>query len=861
MPRLSWKTAAKIAWREGRASSVKFFFVILAVAAGVGALTGVRGFAASFKQLLLKEARTLMAADVSVRQFLLPNAEQQAKLAEFEKQGILRTWITETVTMAATERMPDPLLVSVKAVDPSEYPFYGEVVLKPAGLLAAVLTADQVAVSEDLLLRLQMKLGDTIKVGGIDFRAAAIVEKEPDRMAGSLNVGPRLMMSRAGLERTNLLRFGSRAAQRLLFKLPPEVKGPPDAVNAAKVEKIRLELKSTFPEAMVIDFRETHPLITRGLTRSTTFLSLVSLIALIVGAIGVAMAIHSHVQQRLDSIAIMKCLGANSTQVMRIYLLQTLALGLLGGLLGVLFGALIQAAFPLLIARYFQIAPDFRIDPSSVAQGILIGLLATVLFTAVPLLAVRHIRPILILRRDMSETRLPWRERLRRQWPALLAGVLILLGMAGIAGWLAEGNWRDSARLGLFFVGGLAFSLLLLSGAAWLLLWLLRRFQQHVPFWFPSALRHGIANLYRPGNQAGAVLVALGVGVMFTLTVYLVQQQMIGQLAASAPPGMPNVFLIDIQDSQKDALVKLLKAQQGVTREPEIVPAVAIRLKTVNGKALDQLELKGFERRFLQTRTVTWYDTKPDFVEMASGNWLAGPNDVLINEDAAKALKAKRGTALQFDAYGRTINVQVVGTFKIEQVRMGSGVEFIFRKDQLAGLPLNYFGGVRVKTSQVAALQRASYRQFPTISVINVADVLDIIQEVVDQIAVVVRFISGFAIVAGIIILASSIAGTRFRRIREVAILKTLGGTRRRIAAIFSVEFLVLGALAGLLGGGLATGFSYLLMSRFFEAELGASLLPVIVAIVGSALIANVAGWLASSRILAQRPLRILRDE
>jgi len=860
-PRLSWKTAAKIAWREGRASSVKFFFVILAVAAGVGALTGVRGFAVSFRQLLLKEARTLMAADVSVRQFLLPNAEQQAKLVEFEKQGILRTWITETVTMAATERMPDPLLVSVKAVDPSEYPFYGEVILKPAGRLAAVLTADQAVVSEDLLLRLQMKLGDTIKVGGVDFRAAAIVDKEPDRMAGSLNVGPRLMLSRAGLERTNLLRFGSRAAQRLLFKLPPSVKGPPDAVNAANVEKIRLELKSVFPEAMVIDFRETHPLITRGLTRSTTFLSLVSLIALIVGAIGVAMAIHSHVQQRLDSIAIMKCLGANSMQVMRIYLLQTLALGLLGGLLGVFFGALIQAAFPLLIARYFQIAPDFRIDPGSVAQGILIGLLATVLFTAVPLLAVRHIRPILILRRDMSETRLPWRERLRRQWPALLAGVLILLGMAGIAGWLAEGSWRDSARLGLFFVGGLSFSLALLSGAAWLLLWLLRRFQQHVPFWFPSALRHGIANLYRPGNQAGAVLVALGVGVMFTLTVYLVQQQMIGQLAASAPPGMPNVFLIDIQETQKDALVKLLKAQQGVTKEPEIVPAVAIRLKSVDGKALNQMDLKGFERRFLQTRTVTWYDTKPDFVEMASGSWLAGPNDVLINEDAAKALKAKRGTALQFDAYGRTIAVQVVGTFKIEQVRMGSGVEFIFRKQQLAGLPLNYFGGVRVKTSQVAALQRASYRQFPTVSVINVADVLDIIQEVVDQIAVVVRFISGFAIVAGIIILASSVAGTRFRRVREVAILKTLGGTRRRIAAIFSVEFVVLGAMAGLLGGGLATGFSHLLLSRFFEADLGASIVPVLVAIVGSAFIANVAGWLASSRILAQRPLRILRDE
>ena len=176
----------------------------------------------------------------------------------------------------------------------------------------------------------------------------------------------------------------------------------------------------------------------------------------------------------------------------------------------------------------------------------------------------------------------------------------------------------------------------------------------------------------------------------------------------------------------------------------------------------------------------------------------------------------------------------MAGTYKIEQVRMGSGVEFIFRHQQLAGLPLNYFGGVRVKTSQVSALQRASYRQFPTISVINVADVLDIIQEVVDQIAVVVRFISGFAILAGIIILASSVAGTRFRRIREVAILKTLGGTRRRIAAIFSVEFLILGALAGLLGGLLASSFTHLLMSRFFEAELVPSAGPVLVADCGN---------------------------
>ncbi len=857
-PSLSWRTAAKIAWREGRASSVKFFFVILAVAAGVGALTGVRGFAAAFRQLLLKEARTLMAGDLSLRQFILPNADQQAALAALDQQGIRRTWITETVTMAATERVPDPLLVSVKAVEPGLYPFYGQVVLKPAGKLTDVLTADQVAVSEDLLLRLQLQVGDTIKVGGLDFKVAAIVDKEPDRMAGSLNVGPRLMMSRAALERTNLLRFGSRASQRILFKLPLT---PDSAVNLKTVETVRAELKDAFPEALLIDFRETHPLITRGLTRSTTFLSLVSLIALIVGAIGVAMAIHSHVQQRLDSIAIMKCLGAGSTQVMRIYLLQTIALGLLGGLVGIVFGAIIQGAFPLLIARYFQIAPDFRIDPASVAQGILIGLLSTVLFTAVPLLAVRHIRPILILRRDMNDAQLPWRERLRRQWPAFVAGLLILVGMAAIAGWLSEGNLRDSARLGAFFIAGLALSLAVLTGAAALLLWLLRRLQRHLPLWIPSALRHGTANLYRPGNQASAVLVALGVGVMFTLTIYLVQQQMISQLAASAPPGMPNVFLIDIQETQKDGLVKLLKAQPGVIKEPEIIPAVAVRLKTVNGTAVSALNLKSFERRFLQTRTVTWHEKKPDFVELVKGAWYTAPDQVLVSEETSRILSLGVGAPLEFEAYGRPIAARVAGVYKIEQVRLGSGVEFIFPRQALAGLPLNYYGGVRVKTNQVSALQRASYREFPTVSVINIADVLDIVQEVVDQIAVVVRFISGFAILAGIVILASSVAGTRFRRIREVAILKTLGGTRQRIAAIFSVEFLVLGALAGLLGGALATGFAHVLMTRFFEAEPDVRLLPVFTAIAGTALIAIVAGWLASSRILSQRPLRILRDE
>ena len=216
---------------------------------------------------------------------------------------------------------------------------------------------------------------------------------------------------------------------------------------------------------------------------------------------------------------------------------------------------------------------------------------------------------------------------------------------------------------------------------------------------------------------------------------------------------------------------------------------------------------------------------------------------------------------MQFTAFGRNFDAEVACVHRSEAIRIGSASEFIFDPATLAGLPTTYYGGVRVTASKVPALQRAIYEKFPTVSVVNAADVLQIVQDVVDQIALVIRFISLFTILAGVIILASSVAGTRFRRIREVVILKTLGATRRRVAGIFSVEFLILGAVAGLIGGALATGFSSLLLSRFFEGRFRFDPLPNLLAIALTALIANTAGWLASFRILGRKPLEVLREE
>jgi putative ABC transport system permease protein len=854
--RFSWKTAAKIAWRESRASSFKFLFVILAVAVGVGSLTGVRGFSRAFQEMLLTQARTLMAADLSARVFELPTPRQTAAMDALAKSGIDRTWITETVTMASSGSSPGldkpPMLVSVKAVDPKKYPFYGEIRLSPPAPLSQALTADTVAVSDDVLLRLKLKVGDAIRLGGQSFRIAGEVTYEPDRMLGTLNVGPRVMITRDGLDRTGLMMPGSRASERFLFRLSPGSPG---------IEQTRTLLKAAFPDALIADYRESHPIVTQGLNRATTFLSLVSLITLIIGAIGVGTAMRAHIQQRMDSIAIMKCLGARSSHIMRIYLLQTVALGLAGGLLGVAFGLIVQRAFPAFLARYFQLEPTAHWDFVTAAQGIGIAILASLLFTLPPLIGIRHIRPSLILRREMEETKPGWRTRLAEARASFFAGAAILAGFAGIAMSFATGSPKDIWRTGEYFAGALAIGFAALSAVAWLMLRVLKIASRRR---LPASVRHGIANLYRPGAQAQSVLVALGVGVMFTLTVYLVQRGMIAEMNRTSPPGMPNVFLIDISPKDRDAVLDLVKRQRGVEGTPELIGTVAAKLISVDGRDVAGMNLKGFGRRYRTPRSVASAGAMPDYVNLERGEWWTSPvgsPQVCVDQEAARILAIQPGSQLHWSISGQDVQARAACVYGIDSIHLASRVEFMFNTAALAGFPIIYYSSLRAQPASVPALQEALYQRFPTVTVVNLADVLLIVQSVVDRISQVVRFISMFAILAGAVILSSSVAGTRFRRMREVVILKTLGATRWRVSRIFSVEFLVLGAVAGLMGSVLAGGFSNILLKRMLDAQTSIPVIPVLLSVLATALVANAAGWMASFPILGQKPLEILREE
>jgi putative ABC transport system permease protein len=846
-----YRTAARIAWRETRASSGRFIFVILAVAAGVGSLTGVRGFSRAFHTMLQRDARTFMAADLTVRTFQLPSGPQTDEMNRLRKRGIERTQVTETLTMASPPNGAAPLLISIKAVDPAVYPFYGTVKFNPPMDLHTALKPDAVAVSDGVLLRLNAHVGDTIRIGGQPFRISAEVTNEPDRMTGSLNVGPRVMISRAGLERTGLLIAGSREAERFLFKVPP----------AIPITTVRSDLKTVFREGLIADYSEAHPLIEQGLRQSTTFLSLVSLIALVIGALGVATAIQAHLQQKMDSIAIMKCLGARSAQVLRIYVLQTAGLGLGGSLAGIALGSLVQMAFPFFLAHYFQVTMAQHFDVVSALQGLAVGLLTVLLFTVPPLLGIRHIRPALIFRREMAGPPAGLIAWWKRAAASVISASVILVFVGLLASWLSE-----NARTGVYFAIGMAAGLASLALVAWVLLRGLRVFSRHLPRRAGPVVRQGIANLYRPGNHAGAAVMALGVGVMFTVTVWIVQRGLLQDIVRTAPPGMPNVYLLDVTAATRDAVYKLVSAQPGVEGTPEMIGAVAAQIQSIDGVKFERENQRGVARRYARTVTVSPAAVKAAFTNIVEGQWWSAGDhtaapQLSVAESAAKLLNLHVGSTVVWTTPLRTFSSKVAAIHKSEAVRLTARIEFFLTPEALTGLPAIYYGGIRASAASVPAIQKAVYDRFPTITVVNMADVLDTIQSVVDQISLVVRFISAFSILAGAIILASSVAGTRFRRIREVVILKTLGATRRRIAQIFSIEFFVIGTVAGLMGGLLAGGFAWIVLNRLLSAQSTLDPLPMLVSIAGTAALAIATGWLASFRTLGQKPLEILRDE
>jgi putative ABC transport system permease protein len=849
---LSWKRAAAIGWRDLKSAPGKFAFVVLSVAVGVAALVGVRGFSEAFRSTLTGEARSLMAGDLSARIFREPTAAEKKKVQDAaQSTGAGRTtWVVETISMASVPPDPVPLLVTLKAVDPTEYPYYGEAELEPKMTLREALAGDSAVVADEFLIRLNAHVGDSLRLGGRSFKITAVLKQEPDRMSAGAGMGPRLMISRKALDETGLLAPGSRASQRLLMQLPGKV----DPTS------VRKQVETILPDAQVMDFKEGNPALSQGLDNATAILSLICLVAMVLGAIGVAMAMHAHLEQRMDMLAILKALGARSSDLLRIFLLQTLGLGFAGGLLGVAAGVGVMAALPAVFGKLLPVHTVLGFPWRSVLAGLGTGLLTTLLFCLPPLLDVRAVRPVLVLRRLVEQVTPGFRAWLLRWWARrlqLALSVLVVFALGGIA-WALS----DSVKVGGWFALLFAIALVVLLILAAVALRALRFALNRVRLQLPSSVRHGLANLYRPGNQSAAVLASLGTGVMLILAVYLMQGSLLRDIRETASPKLPNVFLIDINSDEVDGIRTFFQHQPGVTQPLDLLPVVSGRFVSLNGQTLDQLKDQHFPRRMLESAELSWADAPPAGDKVTQGKWWnnASANEMAIGEGVAKRLKLSLGSSVQLEVGDRVLPLKVTAIYRADGEHPAARVSFLLASGLLKNESATWYGGAHVEMKQIPLMERALFTAYPTVTVINIADVLSRIETVVDQITFVVRFLAGFSILAGLMILASSIASSRFRRMREAVVLKTLGATRMRIVRIFSVEFSVLGLLAGSVGVVFANILTRVLLHRLevaFHVDWNATLFSL----VGTAVLATLTGWIASYRILGLRPLEVLRDE
>jgi len=849
---LTWKRAGAIGWRDLKSAPGKFAFVVLSVAVGVAALVGVRGFSESFRKTLTNEAQSLMAGDLSARIFRIPTVAEENKVAAIDKQfpGTESTWVVETISMASVAPDPVPLLVTLKAVDPAQYPYYGQAQLSPSMSLQQALAGDSAVVADEFLIRLNAHVGDTLRLGGRNFKITAVLQQEPDRMSAGAGMGPRVMISEASLGRTGLLAPGSRASRRLLMKLQ------------AKVDQatVRKAVEAALPDAQVMDFKEGNPALSQGLDNATAILSLICLVAMVLGAIGVAMAMHAHLEQRMDMLAILKAVGAQSADLLRIFLLQTLALGLAGALIGVAAGVGVMAALPAVFGKLLPVHTELGFPWRSVLAGLGTGLLTTLLFCLPPLLDVRTVRPVLVLRRLVEQAPQGVRAWLSRWWARRLQlgiAVLVVLALGGIA-WALS----DSVKVGGWFALIFSIALIVLLILAALALRILRVLLNRVRLRLPSSLRHGLANLHRPGNQSAAVLASLGTGVMMILAVYLMQSSLLNDIRDTASPKLPNVFLIDVTSDEVAGIRDFFQHQSGVTEPLDLLPVVAGRFVSVNGQTLDKLKDKHFPRRMLENAELSWADSIPAGDKITKGEWWSDSNaqSIAVGEGAAKRLDLSVGSAVQLEVGGRELTLKVAAIYRADGEHPGARVSFLLPPGQLKDDPATWYGGAHVDTRQVPTLERALFAAYPTVTVINFADVLDRIESVVDQITFVVHFLAGFSIVAGLMILASSIASARFRRMREAVVLKTLGATRMRIVRIFSIEFSVLGLLAGSVGVVFANILTRVLLHRL-QVAYHFNPTATVAALLGTAVLATATGWIASYRILGLRPLEVLREE
>ncbi len=833
-----------MAWRDSRRNQSRLLLFISSIILGIAALVAINSFGDSMQRDIESEAKKLLGADLEVESRAPFNDQQKAL---FDSLGGIQSKEISFASMVLFPKNGGTRLVQVKALE-GDYPYYGAIETEPVLAGQDFRNRKAAIVDNTLLLQFNTAVGDSIKVGEITFPVVGRISKVPGQTGISTTVAPPVYIPMQYLEQTNLLQKGSRINYKTYFKFDAGV----------DVERMMEKMESSFrQEDLRFDtVEERKNEIGDTYENLTGFLNLVAFVALLLGCVGVASSVHIYIKEKLLSVAILRCLGAKGKQTFAIFLIQIATMGLLGSIIGAILGSVIQYFLPIIFSDFLPVAVSLSISWRAIFEGILIGLFISVLFALLPLLSVRKVSPLAIFRTS-AEVETGKEDVVK--YGVYLAILLLIGGFA----FLQLRNFKDT----LFFTGGVLLAFFILAGVAKGMMWLVRKF---FPVSWSFIWRQSLANLYRPNNQTLILIVAIGLGTALISTLYFVQRTLLSEVEISGSNNQPNMVLFDIQTNQVNQVASITE-QFGLPLIQQ-VPIVTMRLTSIRNQTVEAIKKDTSSRvsRWVLNREyrVTYRDSLIDSEEITKGKWIPTANSggdsifVSLEEGLANSMQVDIGDPVSFNVQGVILKT-FVGSFRnVDWRRIQTNFLVLFPTGVLENAPKFHVIITKVNSDQVAAnFQQAVVKAFPNVSIIDLKLILKTVDEILGKISFVIQFMALFSMITGLIVLIGSVILSKYQRIQESVLLRTLGASRKQILSMATLEYFFLGSLASLTGVLIGLAGSFGLAKFSFEINFTPAWAPLLVTYLIITGLTIIIGIATSRSVLNKPPLEILRKE
>jgi len=830
-----------MAWRDGKASSSRLLLFMASIILGIAAVVSIQLFSENLKQNIQRQSKSLMGADFLIDSRQLPNKKVQAII---DSLGADASEVNFS-SMAAFPKNGETKLVRVRGIE-GDFPFYGTIDTEPLSAAATYQESGGALVDATLLLQYDLILGDSIKLGKLTLPIVGALKSIPGSTAISTSVAPTVLIPFRFIAETELLQFGSRKEYQYFFRAPPTM----------DLELLDKKLDPIL-DAEGADL-DTHTGTSRRLGRSyanvSKFLNLAAFIALLLGCIGIASSVHIYIKEKLADVAVLKCLGATRKQTFLIYLIQIAGMGFLGGIMGTAIGIGLQQAFPLILQEFLPFDIQISITPQPLIMGLLLGVLMSVLFALLPLLSTWYVSPLEVLRVSEENTVKPRKARV-----FTFAAILLFIFLFSF--WLLE-----NALFALAFVLGVLITFSILAGIAVLFM---KAIKKYFPVAWGFTARQSLLNLFRPNNQTMVLILAIGLGTFLISTLYFTKDILLAKTALADSTENANIILLDVQPKQREAVANNI-TQNGLTVLDNI-SLITMRMHSIKGKLANDIRKdstsKINEWVLNHEFRTTYRDTLIASEELTEGTWIKAitpgePIMISISDDLAENAQVEVGDQIIFNVQGVLMETTVGSIRKVDWARMQMNFTIVFPTGVLENAPQFHVLTTYVPDESGSAdLQRDLVKKFPNVTVLDMRQLYTVVEDILDKISWVINFMAFFSILTGIIVLIGSVRTSKYQRIKESVLLRTLGAKSKQILRITALEYLYLGILGSLVGILLSLVGSLVLATLLFNEPFVPSGVPFLVFLPGITALVLLIGLSNIRSVLKSPPLEVLRKE